>query len=242
MSASYQAILWNRQKKIYDRLLAGFILLYVITFVGGNLIMNPEITQETLIIRTFGTLAFLLLHVILMIGPLARLNAVFLPLLYNRRHLGVTMFCMASIHGIFSIIQFHSLGNINPILSVFVSNTHYASLTKFPFQTLGFFALIIFFFMAITSHDFWLHNLSPKIWKTLHMMVYIAYTLIILHVLLGIIQFETSPVLASLLGIGVTLIIILHVAASNKEYRADKRYQSLMQDGFVTCKSDLSRH
>ena len=143
------------------------------------------------------------------------------------------MFCMASIHGVFSIIQFHSLGNINPILSVFLSNTHYSSLTKFPFQTLGFFALIIFFLMAITSHDFWLHNLSPKIWKALHMMVYIAYALIIFHVLLGIIQFETSPVLTSLLGIGMMLIILLHIAAGSKEYESDKPYQSPTQDGYV---------
>jgi sulfoxide reductase heme-binding subunit YedZ len=189
MSASYTAILWNRQKKIYDRVLAGFVLLYLLTFVGGNLIINPEITQETLIIRAF--------------------------------------------HGILSIVQFHSLGNISPILSVFLSNTHYGSLTKFPFQTLGFFALIIFFLMAITSHDFWLHNLSPKTWKTLHMMVYVAYALIILHVLLGVIQFETSPILTALLAIGMTLVIVLHITASMKEYKSDNRYQSLTQNGFL---------
>jgi sulfoxide reductase heme-binding subunit YedZ len=174
-----------------------------------------------------------LLHLILMIGPLTRLNTVFLPLLYNRRHLGVTMFCMAAVHGILSIVQFHSLGNISPILSVFLSNTHYGSLTKFPFQTLGFFALIIFFLMAITSHDFWLHNLSPKTWKTLHMMVYVAYALIILHVLLGVIQFETSPILTALLAIGMTLVIVLHITASMKEYKSDNRYQSLTQNGFL---------
>ena len=213
--------------------MAGFVALYLSTFIVGNLIVNPEITQETLIIRAFGTLAVLLLHLILMIGPLARLNTVFLPLLYNRRHVGVTMFCMAGVHGIFSIIQFHGLGNINPILSIFFSNTHYVSFTKFPFQTLGFFALIIFFLMAITSHDFWLHNLSPRIWKTLHMMVYVAYSLIILHILLGVIQFETSPFLTALLGVGMTVIILLHLAASTKEYRADKLNQSLTDEGFV---------
>ena len=233
MSASYQAILWNRQKKIYDRVLAGFVILYLSTFIVGNLIVNPEITHETLIIRAFGTLALLLLHLILMIGPLTRLNTIFLPLLYNRRHLGVTMFCMAAVHGIFSIVQFHSLGNINPIVSVFLSNTHYASLTKFPFQTLGFCALIIFFLMAITSHDFWLHNLGPRVWKTLHMMVYVAYSLIILHVLLGVIQYETSPFLTALLGTGMMLIILLHLSASGKEYKTDKLKQSLTQDGFV---------
>ena len=239
MSASYQSVLWNRQKKIYDWVLGGFIVLYLATFISSNLIINPEITQETLIIRSFGTLAILLLHIILMIGPLARLNTVFLPLLYNRRHLGVTMFFLAAIHGIFSILQFHSLGNINPIVSVFVSNIHYESLTKFPFQSLGFVALIIFFLMAITSHDFWLHNLTPRIWKTLHMTVYVAYTLIILHVLLGVLQFETSPMFVFMLGVGMITIITLHLLAGRKEFQKDKPFQSQTIDHHVmVCSVD----
>jgi len=36
-----------------------------------------------------------LLHIILSIGPLCRLDSRFLPLLYNRRHLGVTMFLLS---------------------------------------------------------------------------------------------------------------------------------------------------
>jgi sulfoxide reductase heme-binding subunit YedZ len=222
MSASYQAILWNRQKKIYDKVLVGFVILYITLFVGLTLIIDPDVTEETLIVRSTSTLALFLLHIILCIGPLARLNPVFLPLLYNRRHLGVTMFLIGAIHGIFSIMQFHSLGNINPIVSVFTSNTHYSSFLKFPFEVFGVFALIIFFLMAITSHDFWLHNLSPRIWKTLHMCVYLAYASIILHVLLGVIQYETSPVLVVLLGIGLATIITLHLIASGREQVKDK--------------------
>jgi len=222
MSASYQSVLWNRQKKMYDMILAGFAVSYIVLFVIITLIVNPEATQETLIIRSTSTLALLLLHIILCIGPLTRLNPVFLPLLYNRRHLGVSMFFIGAIHGIFSIIQFHSLGNINPILSVFLSNTHYTSFIKFPFEIFGFFALVIFFLMAITSHDFWLHNLGPKVWKTLHMCVYLAYTSIILHVLLGVIQYETSPVLIVLLAIGLASVVTLHLVASHRERTKDR--------------------
>src|SRR6266536_1100018 len=103
MSASYQSILWNRQKKIYDRVIVAFVILYLVTFISLNVVFYPQVTQETLLIRSTATLAILLLHIILMIGPLARLNPIFLPLLYNRRHLGVTMFFVAAIHGIFSI-------------------------------------------------------------------------------------------------------------------------------------------
>jgi methionine sulfoxide reductase heme-binding subunit len=232
MGASYQAVGWNRQKKIYDWLIFAFCASYLVLFAGINLIFNPEITFETLLIRSTSTLALLLLHFILSIGPLTRINKKFLPLLYNRRHLGVTMFCIAAVHGVFSIIQFHSLGNINPFVSLFISNTHYNSVAEFPFQALGFFALIIFMLMAVTSHDFWLHNLSPKVWKTLHMFVYVAYLLIVLHVMLGVIQYETNPVFILLLAIGSATLIVLHSIAGSREVKKDTQRFQLKEAGF----------
>src|SRR5690348_44112 len=134
MSIQYQAIGWNRQKRIYDSVLAGGAVLYLAIFAGAGALIYPSATAETLLIRAFGTLAFVLLHVILCIGPLCRLNRRFLPLLYNRRHLGVTMFLAALIHGVFSIVQFHALGDVSPLVSLFLSNTRYTSLSNFPFQ------------------------------------------------------------------------------------------------------------
>ncbi|MEO8471185.1 MAG: hypothetical protein ABI477_03290 [Chryseolinea sp.] len=52
MSASYQSILCNRQKRIYDFILIGFVLTYLVIFVLGMLIVNPQVTQETMIIRS----------------------------------------------------------------------------------------------------------------------------------------------------------------------------------------------
>ena len=219
MSNTYSPVLWNRQKKIYDRVMLGLMLLYLLVFVALQLIFFPEITIETLIIRATGTLAFLMLHIILCIGPLCRLNSRFLPLLYNRRHLGVTMFLVALIHGLFNIIQFHALGDVDPLLSVFTSNIHYDSFVNFPFQVLGFFALLILFLMAATSHDFWLKNLGPKVWKSLHMMVYLAYGLILFHVLLGIGQLETSAIRIGLLGLGLIVVAGLHLSAALLEKR-----------------------
>ncbi len=233
MSVSYSAVGWNRQKKVYDRMIAVGSLLYLVTFVSLSLLVNSEVTFETLLIRSSSTLALLLLHIILAIGPLCRLNSRFLPLLYNRRHLGVTMFCVALVHGSFSIFQFHALGNLNPLVSVFVSNTRFNSVGGFPFQSLGFFALIIFFLMAITSHDFWLHQLTPRIWKTLHMLVYLAYALVIMHVALGVIQLEKNPWMIGLLFTGAVTLVSLHLAAALKEKRIDQRLFTLKQEGFV---------
>jgi hypothetical protein len=89
MSTSYQAVGWNRQKKIYDWIIFCFCMLYIAVFSGLTLAYNPQVTFETLLIRSTSTLAVLLLTIILSIGPLCRINNKFLPLLYNRRHLGV---------------------------------------------------------------------------------------------------------------------------------------------------------
>lgn len=233
MSASYQAVGWNRQKKLYDWIIFAFCITWLLIFCGLTLVFNPQVTFETLLIRSSSTLAVLLLHIILSIGPLCRINKKFLPLLYNRRHLGVTMFCVASVHAVFGVIQFHTLGNTGPLLSLFTSNTRYGSLADFPFQALGFFALLIFFLMAITSHDFWLHNLSPRIWKMLHMFVYLAYVLIIMHVMLGVIQYETNPVFVLILFIGAITLISLHVYAGSREVKKDHTHFGLQEKGFV---------
>ena len=233
MSAGYIAVGWNRQKKLYDWFIAGFCVLYLTTFIAVTVFVNPDYTFETVLIRSASTLAVLLLHIILSIGPLSRINKKFLPLLYNRRHLGVTMFCIAAVHGVFGIIQFHSLGNVNPFVSLFTSNTNFFSLSGFPFQALGFFALIIFFLMAITSHDFWLHNLSPKVWKTLHMFVYLAYFLIVMHVMLGVIQYETHPVFVLLIAAGALWLISLHLVAGRKEVKKDSQKFDVAKEGFV---------
>jgi sulfoxide reductase heme-binding subunit YedZ len=239
MSNAYSPVLWNRQKKRYDKIMAGLIALYLVTFIGLQVVFHSEITIETIIIRATGSLSLLMLHIILSIGPLARINPRFLPLLYNRRHLGVTMCTIALIHGIFNIIQFHALGNADPLVSVFSSNTHYASFANFPFQVLGFFALIILLLMAVTSHDFWLKNLSPYVWKSLHMLVYIAYALLVLHVLLGIAQLENEPVRIGVLGLGVLTVSGLHLLAALLEKRREHKPSEVEKDGFVpVCEVD----
>ena len=230
---SYQAVLWNRQKKIYDRLIVSGVLLYLAVFIGAGSFARPQITIDTLVIRGFGTLAFLLLHVILSIGPLCRLDSRFLPLLYNRRHLGVTMFLCGLVHGGYSIVQFHAFGNVNPLVSVLSSNGRLDSLSAFPFQPLGLAALLILFLMAATSHDFWLANLSAPIWKSLHMMVYAAYGLLVVHVTLGVLQAETHPALVWTLGTGFVWIISLHVIAGLRERAADREPAAEQVEGYV---------
>ena len=239
MSVQYQAIGWNRQKRIYDAILTASVLAYLAIFVAVGSIVHSQATIETLLIRAFGTAALLLLHVVLAIGPLCRLNPRFLPLLYNRRHLGVTTFLLALAHGGFALVQFHALGNVNPLVSLFISNRRYGSLAEFPFQSLGFFALLILFLMAATSHDFWLRNLSAPVWKRLHMLVYVVYGLLVAHVTLGALQSERSPILAASLALGFLTVLSLHLAAALRERRIDEHASPADGDGFLdVCHAD----
>src|SRR6185369_12850862 len=101
-------------------------------------------------------------------------------------------------------------------VSLFVSNRRYDSLSQFPFETFGFAALVILFVMAATSHDFWLRNLTAPTWKRLHMLVYLAYALLVAHVALGALQSERNPVNVVVLAAGVFIVCGLHLAAAIK--------------------------
>lgn len=222
MAHSYRAVGWNRQKKIYDAVLLGAVAVFLLAFVTLNLWLRPNITAETLLIRAFAVAALLLLHVILSIGPLCRIDRRFLPLLYNRRHMGVTMFVLAAVHGIFALIQFHFLGDLNPLVSLLAGDGNYTRVSGFAFQPLGLVALVILFLMAATSHDFWLANLTAPVWKALHMGVYVAYGLIIAHVALGVLQVETDPMLAILLALGLVWVLGLHLSCAWIEHAQDR--------------------
>ena len=233
MSLNYKAVGWNRQKRIYDAVLWGGVLGFLAVFVVAGLWLQPQITAETLLIRALGTAAMILLHVILSIGPLCRLDPRFLPLLYNRRHMGVTMFVLGLGHGLFALVQFHALGDVNPLVSVLAGNTDVTCLSEFPFEWFGVFALAVLFLMAATSHDFWLANLTAPVWKALHMSVYLAYAALVLHVVLGVLQAETDPRLALVLGEGMIWILGLHLVAGWREWRGDREHTGAAADGFV---------
>jgi sulfoxide reductase heme-binding subunit YedZ len=232
MSQAYRAVGWNRQKRRYDATIAAVVAAYLVLFIAGGFAIDPDATIETLLIRACGTAALFLLHVVLSIGPLCRLDRRFLPLLYNRRHLGVTTFVLAAVHGGFALVQFHALSGVNPIASVLVTSHSYGSFADFPFQQLGLVALAILFAMAATSHDFWLRALSAPVWKALHMLVYAAYTLVVAHVALGALQAERSPVLPAVLLAGIAVVAGLHVSAAAREGRGD-REPAVGADAFV---------
>lgn len=233
MSVTYRVVAWNPLKRRYDLVAGSLLVVFLVLVLAGQAILRPELTIETLLIRALGATAFTLLHVILCIGPLARLDRRFLPLLYNRRHLGVMMFTIALAHGVFAIVQFHSAGTLNPLVSVLVGNSNYRAIDRLPFQPFGLAALLILFVMAATSHDFWLHNLTAPVWKALHMGVYVAYSLIVLHVVFGVLQGEVGAALAWTLAAGVMIVFTVHGLAARHEARSDRENTNAKAGGFV---------
>jgi nitrite reductase/ring-hydroxylating ferredoxin subunit len=67
----------------------------------------------------------------------------------------------------------------------------------------------------------------------LHMLVYVAYALVIAHVALGALQAEQSALLPVLLFAGMATVLGLHVAAAIREARRDVDLARASAAGFV---------
>ena len=80
------------------------------------------------------------------------------------------------------------------------------------------------FLLAATSHDFWLAFLTPRVWKALHMALYLAYGVLVMHVALGAMQEDRRAV---------------HPAAARRIVRAGDR--AAHRGGLARARGDASR-
>jgi nitrite reductase/ring-hydroxylating ferredoxin subunit/DMSO/TMAO reductase YedYZ heme-binding membrane subunit len=235
MSGGYQAVMWNRAKYTYDAILLLGVGAYIAGFISIGALSHPPTSAPEWIdlrVRAFGTCAFLMLTIILSIGPLARLNPKFLPLLYNRRHFGVLTFFIAAYHA-WSMVEWFAVQNALPnLVQEFIDWPNYLKFIGFPFKMLGLAALAILLLMAATSHDYWLNFLGPPAWKALHMAVYFAYGLVVLHVMLGAVQNDCGPFIPLLLGISASTVALLHLFAGWRERTID-RGKAAGSDGWL---------
>ena len=226
MSVGFRAVQWNRAKLVYDGILLAAVTVYSIGFAVITWRLFPPKNLPDAIdigIRTTGTCAFLMLTVILSIGPLARLNPRFLPLLHNRRHLGVLTFVVAAIHVGFLLSWYIVQGNLPNLGNELTTWKDYGRFIGFPFKALGIGAFIVLLVMAVTSHDFWLMFLTPRTWKALHMALYVAYALVVMHVALGSLQDDAQrPFVPLLLAGGFGTVTVLHLIAGWRERSIDQ--------------------
>lgn len=237
MSHGYVPVNWNRRKQLYDLCVWAGIVGYVAIFIGVSMYMYrgaSAVSMPILLMRAFSTCGFVLLSGILCIGPLARIDRRFLPLLYNRRHLGVSMFIIAGLHAAVAIWWYHAFGVVNPIVSIFTSGGDYRSLSEVPFQTFGALGLLILFLMAATSHDFWNANLGAPLWKAIHMLVYLAYGLVVIHITFGALQQDNTGLLPWMVGLSVGLVGGLHLFAALRKSGLDKSLVAALSQPWIS--------
>ncbi|MDX2288363.1 MAG: ferric reductase-like transmembrane domain-containing protein [Hyphomicrobiaceae bacterium] len=217
MSVKYKPVIWNRGKIVYDIVLVVMIVAFIALFLRVAPLYSEAASASDVQIqrmRAFGLCAFLLLSVALAIGPACRIDRRFLPLLYNRRHLGVATAVVAFSHAAFVVDWYYNYSAIDPYAAVLGSNTSYGQLLGFPFEAFGIAALLILVVLAATSHDFWLSFLTPPVWKTIHMSVYAAYGLVVAHIAFGHLQDgSTSGVLVVTVA-SVVVVVGLHLVAA----------------------------
>ncbi len=155
----------------------------VITFSPSVIILwqstgiPDQVAQISQLTRVYALSAITCLYLALLATPLTRIFT-FLPYrgLYikARRAIGVSACYFALLHG--SIAFFLQLGGFSSLS--LLSDRYLLAIS------LSFTALVILILMASTSFDVMVQKLGFKSWKILHRLVYLAATLILIHVLL----------------------------------------------------------
>ncbi len=225
MSARYEAVGWNRSKIVYDAVLIGVILAYYYLFVAIGAATAPIGTPPdgpSLAMQASGSCAFLLLASVLAIGPLVRLDPRLLPFLYNRRHFGVITCAVAAGHAQQVLNWYFAFSPTPSLQAMLFTDTGFDHWPGLPFIPFGIAAFAILVALAATSHDFWLRFLTPPVWKALHMLIYLAFGLVVAHVAFGALQSRSQPLLAVLVTAVSIGLCALHLAAGRKAVLADR--------------------
>lgn len=238
MSVKYIPVQWNKIKWIYDAVMLTAVVLYLLIFIelspyllGHSSPINSQVHNA----RAFGSCAFLMMSVILCIGPLARLDKRFLPLLYNRRHFGVMTAFVAISHAGYIINWYFAFSKANKFEALLFANTSFGQLSGFPFEIFGVVALFCLLVLAATSHDFWMKFLTPPIWKGLHYLIYVAYISVVAHVSFGILQDQQNQAFPILFIVVSAIVGVVHVWAALHERKSGDPLAIGQKNWFKVC-------
>ncbi len=140
-----------------DRVITGFLfIVYLLYFL-----IFKNVDQKVLVLRTSGVLAFLLLNLVLLIGPWTRFKPNLVKYYKERRHLGVTVLLIALLH--FSFI-FRGYFNYS------LYQQYQSSFTFF-----GSTALFVFVLLGLSSWNYIQKHFSLKTWKIIHFLTLLFY-------------------------------------------------------------------
>lgn len=175
----------NWQDKIYiaiakksPLLISLFWLVYLsialVFFLGAFVVFtnSPFYLFFYAIGKKFGQLALLGLGAIVLPGILGRFGIeIRLTRIITlfRRQIGITVFLLAFTH-------YHLVRAFDLYLSGAVFN-----LSGSLYETMGFYALMLMFFLFLTSNNFSVKHMG-RWWKRLHRLVYVILWLLVLHI------------------------------------------------------------
>ncbi|NWG71031.1 MAG: ferric reductase-like transmembrane domain-containing protein [Parvularculaceae bacterium] len=219
MTLKRPLIAWNRRKIVYDATVLSLAALFAFGHYAFAAMTGLE-TGRPAILRALGATAFALATIAILIGPAARLAPkLFLPVLYNRRHLGVIAFLIMGGHVGLALTDPAAAPLIEDFAAARLAGAiESGSAFAAPFRLYGLAAFLIFALMAATSHDFWLSRLSPRRWKALHMAVYAAFALCLLHIVAGALQTgKGARVLLGTAGAAGAVAAVIHLAAASRK-------------------------
>ena len=199
----------------FDAVLAAIVAAW---FFGGRaLVSRPDL--DVFLVQASAILTFLFLSSAISLGPLARLWPPATHFIYNRRHLGVTTWALAVFHASLVMHYGNSWKLVN-LLEVEPGQTF----LRVPFTLYGVGALAILTAMALTSWDYFLHVMTPRRWKLLHMAVYAGYAFVVIHFtarFVGEPPVKWKPLV--LLWLVALTVALLHLASALKEARGDRQ-------------------
>jgi len=236
VSTRYVAVQWNARKLVYDAVAAAAVWawLWLYRFIAHHRLHGVRaLSEEVLSMRALGSCALFVLTAILCIGPLGRLDRRFAPLVYNRRHLGVMLAVVAVLHAREVLGFYYAYSDLPPVVALLTVATEVEP-GALPYPIFGAAALAILVVMAATSHDFWQRTLGPRGWKSLHMLVYLAYALVVLHVAFGETQSGPDLALDGALLLSVALVGGLHFLAAERSRRPSPGLPAAVPPRWVT--------
>ncbi len=159
----------RRNKLIVNLFWLIYIPTLLILLVGSYQVVttSPYPTYVFEIGKKFGQLALLLLGAVVLPGILGRLRIeikITRVVTLFRRQLGILVFLFAFSHYI--LVRFLPTWTILPLT---------------PFELMGSLALVMLFFLFLTSNNFSMKYLG-RWWKKLHRIIYVILWLVVFHV------------------------------------------------------------
>jgi len=157
MLLSFVVLMISLKKKEWQDVIISLITL--LSFGVAKLMFDVD--QPILALRTAAILAFLFLNYVLLIGPWSRFSKKFLPLYEFRRHFGVAALLLGSVHAALVYAHYFTFSFI--------------AILETGFTFYGLLALLIMFWLGVTSLDYLQKHVKPLQWSILHTILFLVF-------------------------------------------------------------------